>query len=232
MRWSSLLIALLLMLAPAPSLAEGVRPDLLPVVAPESVLAGLDQPLVARTLCTMEPSKERRWEVLNLTREAVTFTWQVMETEQAGTYTLTGGARTQVTAKAADGKSTLRLLVNGVVVTTSPNWGTKCTVHQPGRALTWRKSAPPPAPSRPAQSAPLCYRQPTERRWRVKNLTDAPLTLTMKVEAADRGTLVLAARGETEVALEAIAPPNRLRLYLDGRLVAESANPDTPCSKP
>lgn len=296
MRWSSLLLALLLTLAPVPALAEGVRPEVLPVVAPESMVAEQSQPLVARTLCTMEPSKERRWEVLNLTRESVTFTWQVVETEQSGTYTLTGGARTQVTAKAADGKNTLRLLVNGVVATTSPNWGTKCAVQQPGRALTWRKSGPaqpaPQAPTRPAQPAPgrsltwqqgqqpqaptrpaepapgrsltwqqgqqpqaptrpaepapgrqltwqgapkvevtpLCYRQPTERRWRVKNLTDSPLTLTMEIEGKSRGELVLAARGETEVALEPVAPPNRLRLLQDGTLVAESPNPEEPCS--
>ncbi|HLO04107.1 MAG TPA: hypothetical protein VK191_13435 [Symbiobacteriaceae bacterium] len=300
MRWSSLLLCLLLTLVPAPALAEGVRPDLIPVVAPETMLAGLDQPLVARTLCTADPSKDRRWEVLNLTKEAVTFTWQVAETGQSGTFTLPGGARTEVKALAGTGKATLRLLVAGEVVTTSPNWGTKCGAQQPNQGLTWRKGAPPKAPTRPAkpspgrsltwqqrsappkaptrpakpapgrnltwqqkgappkaptrpakpapgrsltwqqgappapkplvQVTPLCFRQPTERRWRVQSLTDSPLTLSMQVEGKPRGDLVLAPRGETELALEAVAPPNRLRLFANGKLVAESPNPETPCS--
>jgi hypothetical protein len=264
MRWSSLLLCLLLTLLPAPSRAEGVAPDQFSVVAPEVVL---NQPLLARTLCTWEPTKERRWEVRNLTDHAITFTWHVPEIGRSRTMTLTAGAQTQVTVPAKPGLLTLRLMVNGQVVTNSPNWGTRCATQQPGRSLTWQKAppkaptrpakpapgrsltwqkAPPKAPTRPAQPAPgrrltwqagqpivkvtpLCYRHSGQRRWQVENLTDSPLTLTMEIESTPRGQLVLAPRGRTELALEAATPPNRLRLFKDGQLVAESPNPDTAC---
>lgn len=283
MRWSSILLALLLTIAPAHALAEGVRPDLLPVVAPESI-AITHQPLVARTLCSNDPTQERRWEVLNLTGEALTFTWQVSETGQSGTATLAGGAKTEVKATAKEGKLTLRLLVHAEVVATSPNWGTKCATQRPGQGLTWRQGpapktparpAPPPkapvrpAPPRPNQNltwrkpqppkapvrpapprpnqgltwqapapaplvkvTPLCFRQPGERRWQVQNLTDRPLTLALEVEGRPSGDLVLAPRATHDLALEAGAPPHRLRLYEGGKLVAEAPSSTEPCARP
>jgi hypothetical protein len=169
----------LILASAAPVLAEGVVPTHVQVDTPESVIATTESPeLAVSTLCTTDPTAERKWLLRNLTAEALTVSWQLVEdVNQGGTVTIPPGGSTVVPAKPVDRKVTLRWSIAGEVKGTWPDWGSRCGEPEKVGPLTWQQRGGAKAPTRPAKPAPgrsLTWQGPTTQQAPTRPAKPAP----------------------------------------------------------
>jgi hypothetical protein len=102
------------------------------------------QNLVLTALCTDTPTVNRKWNVHNPNVTAVSFSYAIQGTGQAGSQSIAANSDTQITTN-TEGTNVMNLLVNGAVQAFITNTGAACTAVTASPTPTATPTASPTA---------------------------------------------------------------------------------------